>query len=48
MGEIGIDFRTVVLDRITKQQQFDYFQKQFELGVELDRPITIHCVRAYG
>lgn len=48
VGEIGIDFRTAVLQRVPKDKQIDFFERQLGLGIEMNRPITIHCVMAYG
>jgi len=45
VGEIGLD-RWIQNPDI--DAQFDCFRAQIALAVELDRPATIHCLRAFG
>jgi TatD DNase family protein len=45
VGEIGIDH---VLDKSTFADQETVFLRQLAIAVELSRPVTIHCVRAFG
>lgn len=45
VGEIGLD-RWVEGHDVDLQR--DIFLKQLSLAVELNRPVTIHCVRAWG
>mmetsp|Transcript_9138 Transcript_9138/g.14079 ORF Transcript_9138/g.14079 Transcript_9138/m.14079 type:complete len:181 (-) Transcript_9138:275-817(-) len=44
VGEIGLDG----LRRETLNTQETLFRQQFALAAELQRPVTLHCVRAYG
>jgi len=45
VGEIGLD-RWIENPDI--EAQLDCFRTQLALAVELDRPATIHCLRAFG
>jgi TatD DNase family protein len=59
VGEIGID-RWILEDArpgdapvnpgdaASLQEQLEVFRAQLALAVELDRPVTIHCLRAWG
>ena len=48
VGEIGLDFRKDVLQQNAKEKQMKYFLEQLELSFLLNRPVTIHNVRAHG
>jgi TatD DNase family protein len=48
IGELGLDFRKDVLESNPKDLQIRYFKKQLEMAANLDKPATIHCVRAHG
>lgn len=45
VGECGLDFAP---DRPERALQEAAFGRQLALAVELDRPLAIHCVRAWG
>jgi TatD DNase family protein len=45
VGEIGLDRWKPGLDFAP---QPDLFRRQLELAAELDRPVSIHCLRAWG
>lgn len=45
MGEIGLD-QWIELPDFSAQRLC--FQQQLALAIELDRPVTIHCLRAWG
>ena len=45
VGEIGIDH---ALDKSTFADQETVFLRQLAIAAELWRPVTIHCVRAFG
>ncbi|XXG76401.1 hypothetical protein AAC387_Pa08g0761 [Persea americana] len=47
VGEVGLDkgSRGKEIDFL---EQVDVFRQQLELAKELERPVSIHCVRAYG
>ncbi|MBC8208142.1 MAG: TatD family hydrolase [Desulfobulbaceae bacterium] len=44
IGEIGLDRRCPV----APQQQEHVFVRQLKMAIELDRPLTIHCLNAWG
>ncbi|KAL4491960.1 hypothetical protein ABPG72_008381 [Tetrahymena utriculariae] len=44
VGEIGLD--QLKYEQTSKEEQIDILEKQLELGIELDRVISVHCVRA--
>lgn len=50
VGEIGLDKAAITPD--TARNEYDAqttaFTAQFDLAVELQRPISFHCVRAFG
>ncbi|KAL1922494.1 uncharacterized protein VTP21DRAFT_10033 [Calcarisporiella thermophila] len=57
VGEIGIDRSARLLDPATRvptsvqcsiEYQFEIFGFQLELAQEFNRPVSIHCVQAYG
>jgi TatD DNase family protein len=45
IGEIGLDRW---IENPDMEAQRDCFRKQLALAVERDRPVTIHCLRAWG
>jgi len=45
IGECGLDFAPGRPDRAAQEAAFE---AQVRLAVELDRPLSIHCVRAWG
>ena len=45
VGEIGLDFSQGKPDR---DQQIEVFEEQLNLARDLMRPVSIHCVRAWG
>lgn len=45
VGEIGLDRW---IEGYNLPDQTEVFVAQFRLAVELERPVTIHCVRAWG
>jgi TatD DNase family protein len=45
VGECGLDFAPGRPDRALQEAAFE---RQLALAVELDRPVAIHCVRAWG
>ncbi|MCW0217087.1 MAG: TatD family hydrolase [Prosthecobacter sp.] len=45
IGEIGLDRW---IENSDMEAQRDCFRKQLALAVERDRPVTIHCLRAWG
>lgn len=45
VGEIGLDRW---IENFDIDVQMDCFRSQMALAVELDRPATIHCLRAFG
>ncbi|XP_020243444.1 uncharacterized protein LOC109821691 [Asparagus officinalis] len=47
IGETGLD-KGSKGKKIEFSEQIDVFRKQLELGMELERPVSIHCVRAFG
>lgn len=47
MGEIGLD-KGSYGRKIDFNDQVKVFQKQLELAKELNKPASIHCVRAFG
>jgi TatD DNase family protein len=59
VGEVGVDRwildsaraddpRLAGLRRAPFEEQVDVFRAQMALAVDLDRPVTIHCLRAWG
>lgn len=50
VGEIGLDRAATTPDtgRCEHQHQLEVFEKQFRLAGRLQRPVSIHCVRAFG
>jgi len=45
VGEIGIDFRET---QIAPQKQEEIFLQQLEIAYTYRRPVSIHCVQAWG
>lgn len=45
VGEIGLDH---VIDRKDKSEQLDVFSAQIELAARYNRPVSIHCRKAWG
>ena len=45
IGECGLDSKT---DRCPLDAQIPVFREQLRLAVEMNRPVTIHCVGAWG
>jgi TatD DNase family protein len=45
VGECGLDFAP---DRPARALQEAAFERQLALAADLDRPVAIHCVRAWG
>ena len=50
LGEIGLDGQWVPpgLQEVQYEQQMDAFRQQLQLAVDLNRPVSLHCVKAYG
>lgn len=47
VGEIGLD-KGVQGKKIEFTEQVEVFREQLKLAKDLERPVSIHCVRAYG
>ncbi|WVZ86816.1 hypothetical protein U9M48_033542 [Paspalum notatum var. saurae] len=47
VGEIGLD-KGSHGKTIDFGEQVEVFQRQLELAKEMDRPVSVHCVRAFG
>ncbi|XP_078158408.1 uncharacterized protein LOC144554066 [Carex rostrata] len=47
VGEIGID-KGPLAKTINFTQQVEVFQQQLKLAKELQRPVSVHCVEAFG
>ena len=47
VGEIGLD-KAREADKTGWETQLRAFEQQMELAAELRRPVSMHCVRAYG
>jgi len=45
LGEVGLDYLPKFLHR--KKVQQDYFQKQLEINLELNKPLILHVVHAH-
>ena len=41
IGEIGLDFKKAVSD-VDKEKQLEAFRSMIKLGIELDKPLTVH------
>jgi TatD DNase family protein len=51
VGEVGIDRSAVIPGsraRVRPAHQWALFEEQVALAAELQRPVSVHCVRAYG
>ncbi|RKP18265.1 Metallo-dependent hydrolase [Rozella allomycis CSF55] len=50
IGEIGIDKCSTIpgTNTVDKEFQWQCFEKQYHMAVELQRPISVHCVRQHG
>jgi TatD DNase family protein len=50
LGEIGLDGQWVPpgLETVQYDQQMAAFREQLQLAVLLRRPVSLHCVKAYG
>ena len=50
LGEIGLDGQWVPpgLDGVQYEQQLLAFRAQLQLAIDLGRPVSLHCVKAYG
>lgn len=55
IGETGLDFSSFAKAAVHKQDRFNHraeqeasFRAHLKLATELNRPVTIHCVRAWG
>ncbi|CAM9631398.1 unnamed protein product [Ascophyllum nodosum] len=50
VGEIGLDkvSRTPETGRVEWDHQLEVFQSQMALAAMLSRPVSVHCVKAYG
>ncbi len=46
IGECGLDFGQKY--RESRENQIGIFEKQLELAFEFRRPVSVHCVRAWG
>jgi TatD DNase family protein len=44
IGEIGLDF----VKPVDRQAQIDVFHQQLAMAVDMGRPVTIHCVKAWA
>uniref|UniRef100_A0A6N2LED1 TatD related DNase n=1 Tax=Salix viminalis TaxID=40686 RepID=A0A6N2LED1_SALVM len=47
VGEVGLD-KGSHGKKIDFNDQVEVFQRQLELAKELNRPVSVHCVRAFG
>jgi len=47
VGEIGLD-KGSHGKTIDFGDQVEVFQRQLELAKELEKPVSVHCVRAFG
>lgn len=50
VGEIGLDFAATTLEtgRCEKEAQVSVFREQLRIAHELQRPVSVHCVRSHG
>jgi len=50
VGEIGLDGQWIPpgLDSVQYEKQKEVFQAQLEIATEMSRPVSLHCVKAYG
>jgi len=47
IGEIGLDFHPNIIKKNSKKQQIEIFKQQIALGDKLQKPLIIHCVKAW-
>lgn len=47
IGECGLDFFREADDMENKKRQLSFFEKQIELAIKYDKPLMIHCRKAY-
>jgi TatD DNase family protein len=48
LGECGLDRGPKALKNVTFEDQLEVFEAQLRLAEELQRPVTVHCVKAFG
>ncbi len=48
LGEVGLDKSRSVLEHTSLDKQAELLVKQLRLAKELGRPLSIHCVKAWG
>ena len=48
LGEVGLDKCKKVLDRTPLDVQTDLFLRQLRIAKDLGRPVSVHCVKAWG
>lgn len=48
IGECGLDFFREADDMETKARQLSFFEKQIELAIDHNKPLMIHCRKAYS
>ena len=47
MGEIGLDYHDDISDE-EKEKQKEVFMMQLDLARQMDKPVVLHCRKAYG
>ena len=47
IGECGLDRNIIVSKNLSMEVQSDIFQQHIQLAESLDKPLIIHCVRAF-
>jgi len=47
IGECGLDFFREADDAETRARQLSFFEKQIELAIKYNKPLMIHCRKAY-
>ncbi len=45
IGEIGLDY---VVENVDRELQKKVFERQLDLALELNRPVSVHCRKAWG
>ncbi|KAH7616514.1 hypothetical protein Ndes2526B_g08603 [Nannochloris sp. 'desiccata'] len=48
LGECGLDKGTKALARASWEEQLEAFKLQLQLAQELQRPVSVHCVKSFG
>jgi TatD DNase family protein len=48
LGECGLDKGTKALARASWEDQLQAFKLQLQLAEELQRPVSVHCVKSFG